>query len=749
MSIRHDPPAPASVDAARERTAARVAHGAVWLVLIVALAWLGVTGRDISPARWLAADVIVRDAGHPQPLYRFRDPSPYAVWLPSDHFVRDSVRRGELPLWERTHGGGYSTLGRFDLGVLHPLRLALAAVPETLAPSAALLVPLAILFSLTLAWLRALGVRAGPAAIGALVVSATPYALYSTHFGGPQVFLFVPWLLLAESLLRRAPSPWTFAHVVLVAALSFTAGHPVYLFVALTTASFVALVHAAVEGELRTSLPRSLAAVGLGLLIAAPVWLPFVAAWPDGWNYKTETAEGHLNHAMGFAAWLQRLAGLASGPDAFFVDEPGFYARMGLPAVLLSLAGAVVAWRHRAVRPLAFLLAVAAIIAVPGPWMAPVLELPPLRWVNPPYAMASLVFGIGATAAVGAGAALDRVPARWRALVGVVLAIAVVAPGAPACVAVLTPTPQVSSWHADGLDALRDASQEHRVTGLWGHTLLPNTGYEFGVEDLRTMSAIHSRRYHAWFELVSPGVVGFSFPTVRVTSHVFSPLLRQFSVSHVVAAQVPFDTFHTAQAPRDMWANNDPASIPVRGVGEPIYRDTFVAVLPLAGEVLPRVWSPSHVRVVEPGIDVAASALQTRPIGPREVVVELPAGDPARAAIEQSGGAQIDATWSWPTSRSMSIDVTTSAPTLLVVAESWDAGWAARVDGAPSPVHPVNVLMRGVWLPEAGVHRIELRFAPRGWRAGLGLAALGLVLLAAVATVWWRRGRKALGMATG
>lgn len=724
-------------------------HGAVWLLLVLALAWLGATGRDISPARWLAADVVVRDAGYPQPLYRFRDPSPYAVWLPSDHFVRDSVRRGELPLWERTHGGGYSTLGRFDLGVLHPLRLALAAVPEIIAPSAALLIPLAVLFSLTLAWLRALGTRAGPAAIGALVVSATPYALYSTHFGGPPVFLFVPWLLLAELRLRKAPSPSTFVHVVLVSALSFTAGHPVYLFVALTTASLVALVHAAVEGELRSSLPRSLAAAGLGVLLAAPIWLPFAAAWPDAWNYKTETAEGHINQAMALGTWAQRLVGLAASPDAFFVDEPGFYARVGLPAALLALVGAVAAWRRRAVRPLTLLLVGAAIIAIPGPWMGPLLELPPLRWVNPPYAMAALLFGIGATAAVGAGAALDRVPTRWRALLGVVLAVGVVAPGAPACLAVMTPTPRVQSWHADGLDALREAAQDHRVTGLWGHTLLPNTGYELGVEDLRTMSAIHSRRYHAWFEQVSPGVVGFSFPTVRVTSHVFSPLLRQFSVSHVVATQVPFDTFHTAQAPRDMWANNDPTTIPVRGVTEPIYRDTFVAVLPLAGEVLPRVWSPAHVRVVEPGIDVAEAALQAQPVGPRDVVVEVPAADPVRAAIEQGGTAQIEATWSWPTSRSMQIDVTTSAPTLLVVAESWDAGWSARVDGAAVEVYPVNLLMRGVWLAEAGTHTVVLRFAPRGWYAGLALASLALAILAGVVALWRRRGRKALGMAPG
>lgn len=73
-----------------------------------------------------------------------------------------------------------------------------------------------------------------------------------------------------------------------------------------------------------------------------------------------------------------------------------------------------------------------------------------------------------------------------------------------------------------------------------------------------------------------------------------------------------------------------------------------------------------------------------------------------------------------------------AGPGLLVVAEGWDPGWSATLDGASAPVLKVNAVQIGVVLP-AGFHDVELRHAPRGFGAGLALAGAALVGLVVAA----------------
>jgi hypothetical protein len=79
---------------------------------------------------------------------------------------------------------------------------------------------------------------------------------------------------------------------------------------------------------------------------------------------------------------------------------------------------------------------------------------------------------------------------------------------------------------------------------------------------------------------------------------------------------------------------------------------------------------------------------------------------------------------------------------LLVVNESWAAGWQARLDGQPVPLYRVNYLVQGVVVP-GGPHTVRLVYDPPEVRWGLGLSggslALWLVLLGILSVR--RRGR--------
>jgi hypothetical protein len=76
---------------------------------------------------------------------------------------------------------------------------------------------------------------------------------------------------------------------------------------------------------------------------------------------------------------------------------------------------------------------------------------------------------------------------------------------------------------------------------------------------------------------------------------------------------------------------------------------------------------------------------------------------------------------------------------LLVVADAWDPGWRATVDGSRAEVLRANVAFRAVAVP-AGRHAVEMVYRPSSAALGLGLTVLGLVSsLALVARATRRR----------
>jgi hypothetical protein len=71
---------------------------------------------------------------------------------------------------------------------------------------------------------------------------------------------------------------------------------------------------------------------------------------------------------------------------------------------------------------------------------------------------------------------------------------------------------------------------------------------------------------------------------------------------------------------------------------------------------------------------------------------------------------------------------------ILVVFNTFEKGWRAKVDGVSRPVVVADFAFQGVRLP-AGRHEVELRYHPRGIAAGFATAiagAFGLVLCARV-----------------
>jgi hypothetical protein len=72
--------------------------------------------------------------------------------------------------------------------------------------------------------------------------------------------------------------------------------------------------------------------------------------------------------------------------------------------------------------------------------------------------------------------------------------------------------------------------------------------------------------------------------------------------------------------------------------------------------------------------------------------------------------------------------VTTAAPGLLVVGDTWMPGWSARVDGSPTEVLRGNHAQRVVPLVAAGRHTIALDYHPTGFAIGFAITTASLAI---------------------
>ncbi|MDX1568396.1 MAG: hypothetical protein R3223_11390, partial [Longimicrobiales bacterium] len=120
---------------------------------------------------------------------------------------------------------------------------------------------------------------------------------------------------------------------------------------------------------------------------------------------------------------------------------------------------------------------------------------------------------------------------------------------------------------------------------------------------------------------------------------------------------------------------------------------------------LPRARLVGSARVV-PGIAAVDTILSRGfdPAGevvlPEEPPLELPGG-PVEGSVE----------WVERSLNQMVLEVRNEAPALLVLADNWYPGWAARVDGAEAPVLRANHTLRAIPLEASGPdgeHRVEI-----------------------------------------
>ena len=182
------------------------------------------------------------------------------------------------------------------------------------------------------------------------------------------------------------------------------------------------------------------------------------------------------------------------------------------------------------------------------------------------------------------------------------------------------------------------------------------------------------------------------------------------SVSHVV----------TGRLQRNAFLPNDPAGAAF------VHRNR---------KVLPRARLVGRPVYVEDAAEGVKALERLGPENRTRLIVEDPTR-PLAASAEVSGTARIVT----DLPERVVVETGSSDPAYLVLADTFDPGWSATVDGRPAPIRPAYVAFRAVALTP-GAHTVAFTYRPAGFTLGLAISIMGIAL---AMFLWFRRGGSGL-----
>ncbi len=168
-------------------------------------------------------------------------------------------------------------------------------------------------------------------------------------------------------------------------------------------------------------------------------------------------------------------------------------------------------------------------------------------------------------------------------------------------------------------------------------------------------------------------------------------------LSHILTATPSTDRLGPAVKQGIVYIHRNPEVLPrLRFLGRPVYAD--------------------DERAAARALLALGSASRTRP------VVEDP-DQPLPTDAKAEGSARIVS----EVPERIEIEVQARSAGYLFLADTYDPGWSATLDGQPVPVRPAHVAFRAVFVPK-GTHTITFTYRPVGFIPGLILSIAGLVV---------------------
>ncbi len=777
------------------------------LIVVVAFSPILFGGRTLSAAGKGAAGTngTAPFPGQPQADYSrdYRPDQGASTWAlePWAEVTHRTYSDGEIPLWNPYQAAGAPHAANMQSAVFDPLLLAVNLHPTPLIWDLSIVGAFVLGAAATYLFGRILGLRVVPAVVSSAAFSLSGwFFLYSNdHFS--RSYIFLPLLFLLVELALRSRRLWpVFGLGVAIAGNIFLGMPEASLFVIGGAAAYAAvrLVQQRKKMPIWLSLVRLGGGGLLGVLLASPLVLLFLqyeslsfnvhkpefgrgsASDPQwailNWIVPFFTSEGYsqvirswFGAAVGISAlvavsgsketkrlhaWLFLVLGAFLLAKVYHLGVPGSVGRLPLaklvdfrvfaaPVVsfvfaVLAGIGVQVLWSHdlRLRRFLTFLTA--ALVLLAG------FSLTSNRWsviTGSPSDRAGALWGRAAFFAVLAVTAVVLAPRfgrRWAALLLAGVIVAELFALAPFYIYARRADPYLTPGWMAFVRTAQEAEPYSRVFAI-DAKLYPNTAGAVGLQDIRALDALYVERYWRY-----------------VRTFIQPDLFDRFTGNDATPARLQGNPMFDALGVRAVLSHQDLASVPeLRFVG----RDGNTRVYEKTN-AYPRAWVLHDVRVVD-GEDHAFEFLEARARRTDGAFI-VNTFDPRREAVVEHHGKTTDRTLlalqhgrtecnagnrdrariEDYAADSVTLRVEAACAGLLVLPDTYFPGWRATVNARDQTIYATDGAFRGVTVPK-GPSRVEFRYEPRAFSAGIVLAVAALVAFVViwVASAWRRRRR--------
>jgi hypothetical protein len=687
------------------------------------------------------------------------------TFYPNTVFATNAIRSGQLPMWLPYSFGGVPLLELGLSGWLYPPRLAAMVLMDPIRQHDFLLFTHLLMAGIGMyALLRVWGANVLGAILGGMVWELNGHNAFWLIF--EHVALAAAWfplmLLAATQAIRKQSFKWAVAAGAALAMALFTGSlHYVYMSALVLACWYATLAVLAATKLLREenrrsaliclSLPACSAVVALAL--GAAYWLPFMKQLPFV-HRAPSTLEYQLGEAIPVKAFASALISpvSAGGPAGQPADFPGF-AYTGVIALMLALAALIVALTRlfRRSAPVVLGVVVCCLSLGFALGLGPLVSLlrsalPFFGTLHPHAGFYLFCFGMAVMAAFGMTEGCRftsriRLPRRLVLLAACVLVLIEASQLISFARAITPVQPEKPEWlfpETRLIQTLKGLQGSYHIlpvyyrhpSGLWWPPVF--AGKVAADFELRSGSGYESLlplpTAALWRTVEQAGALARDIPPAYrpYFYHDMLPinLLEKISVGFLIAPPntVPSDA-NGGDALRD-------------GRLQAVYQGQDGWIYKLSG-ALPRAFLVPQV-LIAPDAPASLKMLVDRKFNAREaaIVIGEQAAEQSGLPSDDSQIAALDASATIVTDRlnDVEIEAVTPRTAMMVLNDSWGAGWRAYVDGVEQPVLRVNYAFRGVVAPE-GRHRVVFQYKPPALLAGLWISGGTLLLLVVLCSI--------------
>ena len=614
----------------------------------------------------------------------------HGTYLPKYEAAAHAVlARHRLPLWNPYEFCGLPLLGVGHGAVLYPPTwVAFGFLPRWQALQAFYAFHVVLLAYGAILYLR----RHGIGLLGAAIVPAVAVA---GLFGAPSragydhpSFLasvaWLPWMLLAAERAATDGGRRWLGLLALATCAQWLAGYPDFPLDSAVLVAIVTLV--GVEAPLARKVGVVALGLGLGAALAAAQILPLAEA----------VSQSPRAGQDDFYAGVRGI--LAVGSADTFVND--LVERQGLAALLLAIGSALAPSRMRLGWAVALVWALFALNR-PFVWL---YRLPPfttVRFALGWSGLAPVLLGLLAAATIDAG---WRRGAWTRRLV-VLLALVAMAQSSW----LITTAPLHMAHPAPDLRRVGRRVAELRKLGLGSDRFV-------GAAELAAGAPLR-------YGLASPSGYEPSLPPRRIVRLLDAAALSESGLYRPQTWPRIADNAPLSARLGIGWLVAPPAAAGgLMAHGFEMMGTVEGGEVAVRQAATPRARLVHRVTVVD---DEDASFAEVVRQGADADVAVLERGEPEPRLGVPTGAEKATIVESEP--ERVVVDVEAAADAMLVVTDTFYPGWTARVGDRPAPIRRVDFAFRGVDVP-AGRTRVQLRYAPRSVRVGLGVSLLALVI---------------------